>query len=275
MNFTKPTFNQVFTITSAPGWPSIDFETNASGTHTWEWSIEWDTFTKSGKNSTPANQWDAKDVLTNYGGTLTVRAWANNAMAIITVRIKGENPSSFEVTQYLATKPNAGGFDKIIEHESKFLHFNSSSEPVKSFDDGYGICQLTTPAPTFDQVWNWKLNVDGGLKLFDQKRSAAIAYLSQSGRTYTNDQLKYETVCRWNGGSYHEWDSKAGKWVRKLNILCDSKTGNIGWDMNDVQNKGKTEKELHKRDSGSYSSPPEPGAHWMYSGVCYADSILL
>jgi hypothetical protein len=135
------------------------------------------------------------------------------------------------------------------------------------------MCQLTTPAPTFEQVWNWKLNVDGALSLFAQKRLAAIAYLSQGNRSYTNDQLKYETVCRWNGGAYHEWDAKAG-WVRKSNILCDSATGNIGWDMNDSANSGKSEAELRKRDHGSYSKPPASGAHWMYSGVCYADKVL-
>ena len=105
-------------------------------------------------------------------------------------------------------------------------------------------------------------------------RTNAIAYLGQHNRTYTNEQLKYEAVCRWNGGAYHDWDAKAGQWVRPSNILCDSKTGDIGWDMNDEQNKGKTEVELHKRKSRSYSNPPGAGAHWKHSGVCYADRIL-
>ena len=136
------------------------------------------------------------------------------------------------------------------------------------------MCQLTTPAPSFEQVWNWRLNIDGGLTLFGQKRTAAIGYLGQSNRTYTADQLKYETVCRWNGGSYHEWDTKAAKWIRKATSLCDSQTGNIGWDMTDPQNNGKTEADLHKRDSGSYSKTPGAGAHWKYTGVCYADHVL-
>ena len=146
--------------------------------------------------------------------------------------------------------------------------------PVKSFDNGYGMCQLTTPPPTADQVWNWKLNVNGGLALVSGKRGDAIKYLSQSGRTYTDDQLNHEAVCRWNGGSYHVWDDKSKAWARPSNILCDSATGNIGWNMDDAENKGKTEAELHKRDSGTYSKPPQSGAHWKYSGVCYADAIL-
>jgi hypothetical protein len=136
------------------------------------------------------------------------------------------------------------------------------------------MCQLTNPVPGFDQVWNWKLNVQAGLSLFSGKRTAAINYLTQNNRSYTNEQLMYEAVCRWNGGSYHEWDDKAGKWIRHPNILCDSATGNIGWDMDDAANKGKTEVELHKRDSASYSKPPGASAHWQYSGVCYADKVL-
>ena len=274
MKFTKPALNQTFTITSAPEWPGIDFETDAAGAHTWQWSLVWGAFRKSGKETTPGNTWDAKSVVADCGGTLTVRADASQATATITVKIKGTNPSPAEVTQYLTAKAGSAGFDKIIEHESKFKHFNTGNEPVKSFDNGYGMCQLTTPAPTFEQAWNWKLNIDGGLKLFAQKVTSATTYLGQSKRSYTAEQLKYEAVCRWNGGAYHEWDAAAAKWVRPSSMLCDAKTGNIGWNMNDGKNKGKTEAELRKRDSDSYSKPPAADAHWKYSGVCYADRIL-
>jgi hypothetical protein len=103
---------------------------------------------------------------------------------------------------------------------------------------------------------------------------AALAYLTQSGRAYSADQLKREAVCRWNGGAYHEWDAKTNRWVRSPHVLCDSMAGNIGWDLTDPANKGKSETELHKRDSGAYSGAPPAGAHWKYSGVCYADRIL-
>ena len=62
-------------------------------------------------------------------------------------------------------------------------------------------------------------------------------------------------------------------WVRNADILCDPATGNIGWDMTDPENNGKTVAELHKRDAGTYSKRPS-GAHWKYSGVCYADAVL-
>ena len=274
MKLLKPKPNETFTISSVPEWPSVQFETDGTGAHVWNWTIRGGSFTKSGKETTAGNKWDAQASIANCGGTLTVRAEAKKAVAIITVKIKGENPSSGNVTKYLATKPTSGGFEKIIEHESKFKHFNVSGEPIKSFDNGYGMCQLTTPIPTIEQAWNWQRNVDGGLQLFEAKRIAAIAFLAQSGRPYTADQVKYETVCRWNGGSYHQWDATAKSWVRPSHILCDTKTGNIGWEMNESENKGKTETELHARDSSSFSSPPGPGAKWKYLGVCYADRIL-
>lgn len=274
MNFSKPTPNDTFTINGAAEWPSIVFQTDATGAHTWQWTLTWGSFTKSGREQTASNVWDANAVVKDCGGTLTVRAEASKAFATMTVKIKGTNPNAADVTQYLGTKLDSAGFDKIIQHESKCRDFNSTGEPVKSFDNGYGMCQLTTPTPTFEQVWNWKLNVNGGLNLFSQKRAAAVGYLSQSGRSYTDEQLKYETVCRWNGGAYHQRDEKAGKWIRPTSILCDTKTGNIGWDMTKTENAGKTEADLHTRDSGSYSMPPTSASGWKYSGVCYADRIL-
>lgn len=275
MNITSPMPNARLMISSGPDWPSIPFQTDGAGTHTWNWGVKWGGFTKAGSANTPSNQWEAKPVVTNYGGTLTVRAQANGETAILSVRIYGANPSAAEVVQFLASKPGSAGFDKILQHETGYRHFDVAGEPIKSFDNGYGMCQLTTPVPSFEQVWNWKSNVDGGLALFADKRRAAIAYLSQSNRSYTEEQLKYEAVSRWNGGSYHEWDTQAGAWIRHSNILCDSATGNIGWDMNDAANTGKTETQLHQRDSASYGKGrPGPNEHWRYSGVCYADRIL-
>jgi hypothetical protein len=273
MKFVKPKANDTFTITSAPSWPSIVFETDGSGAHTWTWTITWHTFKKTGKANTLGNSWDAQSVVNNLGGTLTVRADTNKFHATTTVKIVGTNPSAADVKTYLKTKSSVEGFDKIIAQESRFLHFNKHNEPIKSFDNGYGMCQLTKPVPTFEQVWNWKLNIDGGVALFASKRLDAISYLSHGHKTYTTDQLTSETVGRWNGGSYHEWDAKGGKWVRHATILCDSRTGNIGWNMDDSENKGKTEDQLHKRDSASYAKHTNT-AHWNYYGVCYADHLL-
>jgi hypothetical protein len=250
------------------------FQTDAAGPHTWEWDVSWGSFDQSGSDSTESNTWDAQAALVNYGGTLTVTASANGDSVTIAVRIVGTNPSVNDVVQYLASQPNSNGFDKILEQESRCCQFNASGQPIESFDNGYGMCQLTTPPPSYELVWNWRLNLQGGLALFATKRQAAITYLGQAGRTYSEDQVRYETVCRWNGGAYYLWDSQAGQWVRNQNILCDSTTGNIGWDMADPENQGQTEAQLHARDVASYRGGRPAGAHWRYFGVCYADKVL-
>ncbi len=275
MKFTSPAAAAKFQITSAAVWPSIVFTTDATGPHGWKWAIEWDTFKASGSASTAGNTWDAKSVVADLGGTLTVTATAGKESAAVKVEVLGTNPTAAEATAYLATKPDSGGFDAKVQKESGFKQFRATGLPVMSFDRGFGMCQLTSPAPTAAQVWNWKKNLDGGLALFAVKVSDAKRYLATHG-TYTADQLKYEAVCRWNGGSYHEWDAAAKAWVRKTNILCDTKTGNIGWDTTDAENAGKTEAELHKRDAGNYGTPKAKGPKnkWLYSGVCYADALL-
>lgn len=273
MKFVTPAVDQVFTVTSGAAWPHIPFETDGSGPHTWQWTIEWGGFQKSGTASTAGNTWDAQPAIVNCGGTLTVVATNGGASASVAVKVRGTNPSQAEILAYLATKDGSSGFDRIVWHETKGRHFKGD-EPYKSFDNGYGLTQLTTPPPTFEQVWNWKMNIDAGLKLFDDKRKAAKAYLSQNNRAFTEAQLRYETVCRWNGGSYHEWDAASNKWIRTRTILCDKTAQSIGWDMTDPANAGKTEAELHARDGAAYSKPRPKNAPWRYFGACYADSLL-
>src|SRR4051812_47354402 len=113
LKFMKPKADASFSITSAPEWPSIIFETDQKGAaHTWTWTLTWGTFSKSGKTSTLDNTWDAKSVVENCGGTLSVRVDANKLYGSLKVKIVGTNPSSADVTNYLKSKANTTGFDK-------------------------------------------------------------------------------------------------------------------------------------------------------------------
>ncbi|MGP8244119.1 MAG: hypothetical protein ACLQVN_06335 [Bryobacteraceae bacterium] len=274
MRMIQPGSNNVYIVGPAPEWPAIGFTTDAGGPHLWQWTVVWGSFQASGEARTSGNTWDAGPAIRNCGGVLTVRAAAGQESASVSARVAGTNPGAGEVAAYLAAQPGSEGFGRILQRETGCRHFNSEGDPLRSFDLGYGICQLTTPAPSFDQVWNWQRNLDAGLKLFAAKRAAAAQYLSRNRRSYTPEQLTYEAVCRWNGGCYHVWDEDADAWVRNPQILRDSRTGNIGWDLTDPDNQDKTEAELHQRDCAQYSRPPARDAHWNYFGVCYADSIL-
>jgi hypothetical protein len=276
LRIISPSSGDQFVISAEPEWPSVEFRADSGSTpppFTWSWSLQWRTFSKSGVANTDTNTWDAREVAANLGGNLTVNVKSPIASDSITVKIHGAQPSAAAIHAYLVSKPSGVGLEKILIHETNLQHFDQNGEPKHSFDNGYGIAQLTTPPPTYEQVWNWKLNVDGALVLFDAKRRAAIAYLGQQNRTYTQDQLTREAVCRWNGGAYHVWDTATG-WIRNPHILCDTQTGNIGWDLTNPKNTGKTEAVLHERDHKQYSHAPSADSGWRYFGVCYADRIL-
>lgn len=113
-------------------------------------------------------------------------------------------------------------------------------------DDGFGIGQLTPPSAS-EQIWNWKKNIDRGFNFFiTTKRQAAE--LDLAGHTYTQEQLKYATVCRYNGGSYFVWSSTESKWIKRSDITCNC-------DGNEAKG---------KKDGGSCQN----------YGFCYANKIL-
>jgi hypothetical protein len=266
LQITSPAPNAVFIVTAEPAWPVLQFQTNASISSgqklTWSWKIQWDKFSKQGKDQTSTNSWNAQSalfqtltagVITNLGGRLTVQVTGASGSAQLVVQIKGTNPTRADVIQFLSQQPNSTGFERILDHESHMQHFKANGEPIKSFDGGYGIAQLTNPSPSYEQAWNWKLNIAVGLALYQTKQASAIVHLSQNHRSYTQDQLIRETICRWNGGTYHVWSGKA--WTRPSNIVCDTQTGNIGWDMNN-------------RYSNAGNVPPEAGELRFRSRAC-------
>jgi hypothetical protein len=289
--WVTPNSAQIFFIDEQASFPAIDFEINTMqpGPYQWSWKIVWPaavsglkesskrgkilkTFSKEGKFEKNEKCWhvDLGDVV---GGTLTVTVVAEKETFKRSVYIRAKNPSETQVKNLLTTIENVKGFEKLLAQESKFKNFiNADNEPVVAFDGGYGLTQMTTPAPTFVQVWNWKENIQGGASLYKSKQVTAKNYLSKDHRTYTDEQLKLETWSRWNGGAYHVWDEAKRVWTRNTTIMADSATGNIGWDMTKDENKGKTEAELHKRDKDEYKAPPATRL-WKYSGVCYADHL--
>jgi len=296
-SWVRPNDNSTFYINIDATLPDISFEfkTDEVGPYQWTWSIKWDakasglrerarqnrilrSFSKNGTFSSMQKTWNVNFDGEVLGGKLTVKVKAGNITIERTVSITGQNPNLEDITTFVNEQEDLSGFDKLLEQETAGKHFiNFDAEPITSFDQGYGITQMTTPAPTYTQVWSWKENVLGGASLYRQKRHEAENYLGAHEITYTEDQLQHETFSRWNGGSYYIWNEEQQCWVRKNNIFCDTQTGNIGWDTNIPENADRTEDELHSRDSNQY---PLGGAGqnddhpWRYTGICYADHIL-
>lgn len=290
----SPEPNATFQISRGAEFPEIVFEieTPHTGDIHWTWAASWvakvsglressarkgalRTFRASGSGSY-GKRWVADLHGQVLGGTLEVTAVAGETTFKRKVEIKGINPSKDEVRRFLDSLSDVAGFDTIIEQESRHKHFiNADGQPVVAFDGGYGITQLTNPTPDYQQAWSWKENIRAGAKLYQEKQRLAKHYLGRSGRQYTDDQLRLETWARWNGGRYHVWDDATGTWQRDDDVLCDSRTGNIGWDMTLEDNQGKTEAELRKRDRGTYANPRDKAAEnkWKYTGICYADHL--
>ncbi|CAN7759293.1 hypothetical protein LJR034_007154 [Caballeronia sp. LjRoot34] len=295
--WVKPNSGDKFYIDEHATFPSIIFEiqTDVAPPYEWQWKIEWnahvsglkerirtgrklETFSeRSGAFSSNSKLWEADLNQKTIGGKLTVTVKAGDVDFRRTVVILGKNPAEEDVTAFLSTIPNTTGFDKLIGQESKFKNFiNADEEPVVAGDAGYGMTQLTTPSPNYQQIWSWKENVRAGAHLFQQKQASAKKYLSQSGRHYTDDQLAMETISRWNGGGYHTWNPQSQSWERNPTMLCDPKTGNIGWDISDPANSEKSADQLHDRDVHQYPKMKagQGSDHpWKYSGVCYADHV--
>lgn len=261
----------VFTIPADASAPAIVLETAIQGPHVWEWEVRWRTYRKSGRVSTPSGRVDLGPHVINIGGDLQVRCSAGGRTFTLNAPIQGTNPALTDIRSFIAHQANADGFYDIVHHESRGAHFDRRRQPVVSFDGGYGLCQLTNPAPTFEEAWSWKKNIEAGLRLFAQKVRSARNYLSAKG-TFTTDQLKYEAVARWNGGAYHKWIDN--RWVRNPDILCDGNTGNIGWNMADPDNAGQTIDQLRRRDQATYRRGRRNTDEWGYFGVCYADRLL-
>ncbi|AMU08560.1 hypothetical protein A2T82_19905 [Burkholderia cenocepacia] len=291
--WVRPSTGDKFVIDETPKFPEITFEikTEQPPPYQWKWTITWDaqvsglrekprgkklkTFSDTGSFSINDKTWVADPGGKILGGKLVVEVTAGTEQFRRTVFIVGTNPSKGAVLEFLKTQKDAVGFDRVINQESHFKNFiNADNEPVVAFDNGYGMTQMTNPAPTYEQVWNWKENIKVGIKLYQEKQGYAKNDLA--GHPYTEDQLIRATFSRWNGSVYYRWDESSKAWVPNGTIMCDPDTSNIGWDMSKDANKGKTVEELHKRDKDTYKSGKAGRSDehaWIYSGICYADHM--
>ena len=91
------------------------------------------------------------------------------------MKVVGTNPG---VSALAAAAPANMSFRKLMRLESGLRQFLAPDCPLFSGDNagGVGLCQLTVPAPTDDQVWSWKENLKAGATLWNSKESIAKAY---------------------------------------------------------------------------------------------------
>jgi hypothetical protein len=282
---------KVFYINEDAQLPQMEFEikTNASGPFEWSWEITWvvmacpqarnklrfkpktaKTYSKKGEFSTGEKKWKAEFDGEVLGGDLTIKVKAGSLTFIRKCFIRAKEPGESKVHAELETYSKNDLVEvakKIFKQETKTKHLYSDEMPLVSFDNGYGLGQLTNPQPTYEQAWNWKAHVKQVIeKVLPGYRKIAKFYLDTHAE-YTNEMLNLETYAAYNGLAkkqrYHKWDEGNKKWEVNDNVLCDPAQSNKGWLMTEEENKGKSLPDLRKNKD---SKP-------FYTGRCYAEHI--
>lgn len=174
--------------------------------------------------------------------TVTVSVQVNHHKLSATsagLHIVGTNPTPASLL--CVSYPNET-FKKLMRLESGLVQFRghpggTSKCPLFSSDNlgGVGLCQITRPRPTDDEVWDWTANVEAGKRFWDSKEANSRAFVT-SQRTgdhfqglvndfnhrraqhhlpaiavtlpdFTDDQIEKDTLRGYNGyaGGWHEY----------------------------------------------------------------------
>jgi hypothetical protein len=211
------------------------------------------------------------------GGVLTVAVSVRVGTSTLAassqgLSIVGTNPTPAAIK----TKANAIGatkvrFRKQMRQESALRQFTAAGWPLYSADNlgGVGLCQITRPAPTAGQTWNWKDNVEAGWSLYLEKERIARAYPAQvragaafralvqawnaqparSGAPpvnvtlpdYTADQLELDTIRGFNGfaGGLHEFRVRVDvRGVLVVTLDASGRNGSAEWERVPVADRG-------------------------------------
>jgi hypothetical protein len=103
------------------------------------------------------------------------------------LRIRGINPMRAELNGALPTLT----LQRIAAHESTQRQFRADRNggigncPLMSADraGGVGLFQITNPAPTEDEHWDWLANIRRGIAIFNEKQRIARNYPAQVRRS--------------------------------------------------------------------------------------------
>jgi hypothetical protein len=139
-----------------------------------------------------------------YGGKGTLTATCQGVECKLVFHIRGENPSENAAETEISDNPFYA--KAIARHESgtqdnrTYLQFNEDGAlgadyliklkhtPNRSGDGkGWGIYQLTNPAPSRDEVWSWKANVAAGKALMNSNLAEAPSYFQAVQRKYPDE----------------------------------------------------------------------------------------
>lgn len=192
---------------------------------------------------TPTGSWIIPLSETRGGAlTVSVSVHVNHHKLTATktgLSIAGTNPTP---TSLLCVSYPNETFKKLMRLESGLIQFRghpgaTSKCPLFSSDNlgGVGLCQITRPRPSDDEVWDWTANVEAGKRFWHAKEANSKAFVTsqQTGQhlkdlvkafnlhrekkgqkaititlpDFTDDQLEKDTLRGYNGyaGGWHEY----------------------------------------------------------------------
>jgi hypothetical protein len=207
--------NDIVYINSLPEMPKIEAKYNPVNTEEIIWKVSV-IFKRKNRNKVPPFQktikggtlLKSKEFTEDYvGGITIIEAFDNKKNRnFFSFQIRARNPSNEEVHNYIGDSPWYA--KAIAKHESGqqnnqyYCQFNEIGTlgqnyisdikytPNRSSDKiGWGIFQITLPAPTHTELWNWKKNIDKGKEIIDHKKKLAQSYFDAVKRTFPD---KYE-----------------------------------------------------------------------------------
>lgn len=211
------------------------------------------------------------------GGLLTVNVIARVGGTVLNasstnLTIAGTNPLPTAIRAFAnsigATKVR---FRKQLRQESSLQQFRPPGNWPKYSSDGLGgvgLAQITRPAPTADQTWNWKENIRAGWALYQEKERIARAYpanaqrsesfrnlvgawnrarsaqnLSQAQVTlpaFTDEQLELDTIRGFNGyaNGLHEFRPRTQSGQLVVTLDSSGQRGSAEWERVPVDERG-------------------------------------
>ena len=139
------------------------------------------------------------------GGDLTITVSADLASGCYEkiskgLKIRGVNPARHEINAACELE----ALQKICCQESRRRQFDAPAETGAAdcllFSEdglgGVGLMQITNPAPTDDDHWDWRANISHGVQIFNSKRATASRYPAK-----VRDSAEFrELVQRFNAG---------------------------------------------------------------------------
>jgi hypothetical protein len=193
------------------------------------------------------------------GGNLKV-TWTDpdtGSPKVLTVKVLGQNPGYATLQSYVSSK--YGGavpwyVFPFIEQESSNIQFLANGLPLQSFDNGFGLTQLTNPPPSYTQLFSWKANIDGGIQKLKQTMANGNTFMNaalpkgqraQAVRD-TGDAVpvptRVEGKCTFSDGGSKTFEEAIG--LKQYNgapngNYCSWDNANKVWKFSVTDNKGK------------------------------------